>query len=147
MNLHSLTPFENSRKNKKRLGRGHGSAHGTTAGRGTKGQRARGGGKSGLKLRGLKQTLLRIPKLRGFKSLQLKPKVVNISSLEKIFSAGDVITPAVLDEKGLIKLDSGRKNVVKILGTGGLTKKITIQGCEISEAARVKIEKAGGTIA
>lgn len=148
MQLHTLKPFPNSKKRAKRVGRGHGSAHGTTATRGTKGQRARSGGSKGLKLKGMKQMLLRIPKIRGFKSIHPKNLVVNLDAIEKHFSAGETVSKAQLAAKKLISVGSGAHNgsTVKILGTGALTKKLSFEGVAVSGAAKDKIEKAGGEV-
>ena len=95
----------------------------------------------------------KLPKLRGrgiqgLISIQAKPLVVNVASLETAFAPGDTITPVLLLERGLIR---GRRNastapVVKILGDGTLTKKFTISGCVVSLAAKGKIEQAGGAV-
>ncbi|MDO8490285.1 MAG: 50S ribosomal protein L15 [bacterium] len=147
MQLHTLKPFAGSKKNAKRVGRGHGSGHGTTATRGTKGQRARSGGSKGLKLKGMKQMLLRIPKVRGFKSIHEKALVVNLEPLQKMFDEGETVTVAILAQKKLIKLNNGaKKHFVKILGNGALTKKLHFEGLSVSDSAKEKIEKAGGTI-
>jgi large subunit ribosomal protein L15 len=145
MGLHELQPFPGSKKRAKRVGRGHGSGHGTTATRGTKGQRARSG-VSGLKIRGLRQTLRRIPKLRGFKSIHPKPLIVNVGVLSATFENGTIITPRLCAQKKLINLEKGTKNEVKILGMGDMAKKLTVQGFTVSQGAREKIEKAGGVI-
>src|SRR3989338_10160525 len=83
-----------AKKKRKRVGRGNASGHGTYSGRGLKGQRARSGGKKGLKLRGLKQLLKNKPKIGGFRSLKPKMAVVNLSDLENNFSAGEIINAA-----------------------------------------------------
>jgi large subunit ribosomal protein L15 len=90
----------------------------------------------------------KLPKMRGrgtqgLKSIQEKPVVINVSQLEKFFSAGDTVNPKVLIERGAVR--GGTK--VKILGDGELTKKLTISGCLVSGSARAKIEKAGGSVA
>lgn len=141
MNLHTIKSASAGRK--KRLGRGNASGKGTYSGRGIKGQRSRSGGKSGLKMKGFKQNLLRIPKLRGFKSPMPKKANVNLSTLEMHFSDGDLITPRVLEDKQLIK---DRKIGVKILSDGGLTKKLTFKDCWFSKTAENAIIKAGGKI-
>ncbi|MBI4268358.1 50S ribosomal protein L15 [Candidatus Uhrbacteria bacterium] len=147
MNLHTLKPFPGSKKRAKRVGRGHGSAHGTTATRGTKGQRARSGGSKGLKLKGMKQMLLRIPKVRGFKSIHPKNAVVNLDAIEKNFSTGETVSKENLLVKKLIAIGSGKNGVsIKILGTGELSKKLSFEGVAVSSAAKEKIEKAGGVI-
>lgn len=145
MQLHELkraTP----QKAAKRVGRGGG--RGKTSGRGTKGQKARAGHRIRPDVR---EQLKKLPKLRGysFKSIQNKPLVVNVASLQTAFAAGDTITPALLIERGLIRV---RKNaasmpVVKILGDGELSKKLTLSGCVVSASAKEKIEKAGGSVA
>jgi len=126
-------------KKEKRVGRGGG--RGKTSGRGTKGQKARAGHSI---MPAIREQLKKLPKRRGysFKSIQMKSSVVNLSVLEKMFSAGDTISPKVLIERGVVR-ESG---VVKILGDGEVTKKFVISGCSISAAAREKIEKAGGSI-
>lgn len=141
--LSNLKPAVGSRTNCKRLGRGNGSGKGNYSGKGIKGQRARTGGRKGLQRIGMKMIIRRIPKHRGFKSIQPRPAVVNINVLEKFFTAGDVITPRSLQKLGLVK--AGQPDV-KILSTGTLTKPLIIKGCLLSKAARDKIEKAGGKV-
>ncbi|MDD5043581.1 MAG: 50S ribosomal protein L15 [Patescibacteria group bacterium] len=141
--LHTIKPARGSKKNKKRIGRGLGSGHGTYSTRGAKGQRARSGGSKGLKLKGLRQNLLNIPKLRGFKSRKPKMNVVNLNALEKKFKEGEMINPKLLLVKGVVK---GLVGGVKILGDGEITKKIVIEGCRLSAKAKEKIVKAGGKV-
>src|SRR3990167_7425188 len=86
--LHNLTPFRGSRKKAKRIGRGLGSGHGAYSTRGMKGQRSRSGGSKGLKARGMKQLILRIPKLSGFRSRHEKGARINVDRLEELFTAG-----------------------------------------------------------
>ncbi|MEA3272129.1 MAG: 50S ribosomal protein L15 [Patescibacteria group bacterium] len=141
--LHTIKPAKGSKRNKKRVGRGNASGHGTYSTRGLKGQRSRSGGKGGLKYKGMKQMLLSVPKKRGFKSLKPKPEVLNINDLDAKFNDNAKITPKTLRESGLIsKIDKG----VKILGKGETEKKFTIIGCDVSKSAREKIEKSGGII-
>ncbi len=147
MALHTLRPFPGSRKKRKRVGRGHGSGHGTTATRGTKGQRARSGGSKGLKLKGMKQMLLRIPKVRGFRSIHAKPHVVNLGDIGKVCGENDTITLARLKELNLLDVPKSSKREIKVLGRGQLTKKITITGLLVSHSAKIKIEKVGGSVA
>jgi large subunit ribosomal protein L15 len=125
-------------KKQKRVGRGGG--RGKTSGRGTKGQKARAGHSI---MPAIREQLKKLPKRRGysFKSIETKPSVVNLSLLEKLFAAGDTVSPKVLIERGVV-----RGSAVKILGDGELTKKLVIAGCSISASAREKIEKAGGSI-
>jgi large subunit ribosomal protein L15 len=142
LTLHTIKPFPKSKKPRKRVGRGLGS-HGTYSGRGQKGQRARSGGKKGLKLKGIKKMLLGIPKMRGFRSPYSKETVVNVGFLDKKFKENDIVTPQALLESKLID----KINVdVKILGDGEITKKLVIKGCAVSRSAKEKIEKAGGII-
>lgn len=94
-------------------------------------------------MRGFRSALLKIPKLRGFKSMYPKSEIVNLNLLEKIAKEGDVITPEFLEEKGAIKNSSVG---VKILADGNLTKPLKIEGCFASKKAVELIEKAGGTI-
>ncbi len=142
LTLSTIKPFPKSKKKIKRVGRGLGSK-GTYSGRGQKGQRARSGGKKGLKLNGLKKMLLGIPKMRGFRSLYPKKLAVNVGDLDRKFKDGDKINPRALLEKRLIdRMKAG----VKILGKGDLNKKLFIEGCAVSGSAKEKIEKAGGKI-
>lgn len=142
LTLHTIKSFPKSRKKTKRVGRGLGST-GTYSGRGQKGQKARSGGRKGLKLKGLRKMLLSFPKVRGFKSMYAKTAVVNVSDLEKKFKDGDKITPELLKKVALISDFSAG---VKILGDGEATKKLIIERCAVSASAKEKIEKAGGKI-
>lgn len=138
--LQRVTP----RKYGKKVGRG--GKRGKTSGRGTKGQKARAGHRIFPQVR---EQLKKLPKLRGYKqkSIQDKPLVVNVGSLEVAFAPNDTVNPKVLLERGLIRSRRGsKKPMVKILGDGELTKKLNVSGCVISAPARVKIEKAGGSI-
>lgn len=143
LSLSNLKPARGSKRRGIRVGRGTSSAHGTYSGRGAKGQRARSGGKGGLKSFGLKGIIQGTPKLSGFKSLKPKLEVVNLKDLEKEFKDNDIITPAILKNKGLIN-DS--KAGVKILGEGKLTKKLVIKTHKISESAKAMVEKNGGKV-
>ncbi len=145
MQLHQLKRIVANKK-PKRVGRG--GIRGKTSGRGTKGQRARAGHRIRPDIR---ERLKKLPKLRGrgthtLKGIVERPSVVNISILERVFSSGDNITPAVLLERGVIKVRKGHMQKIKILGTGELTKAFSIKGCLISSSAREKIEKSGGSI-
>lgn len=142
LSLHTLHPKNGSRKSSVRIGRGL-SKKGTYSGRGAKGQRSRSGGKSGLRLKGLRVVMLGIPKRRGFTSLAPVFQVVNIGSLVKAFTEGQVVTPSTLKEKKLI---SSSSRPVKILGKGVITIKVTVKECRLSAEAKAKIEKAGGTV-
>ncbi len=142
MQLHELKPIH-KRKAKKRVGRG--GKRGSYSGRGMKGQNAR----SGRKLQPIiREIIKRYPKKRGyrFNSWQQRPTTVNVNVLEKNFEAKANISPAILAEKGIIKKQSDRLPVIKILGRGELTKSFVVENCEISKSAKEKIEKAGGKI-
>jgi large subunit ribosomal protein L15 len=135
-------------KNKRSIKVGRGGTRGKTSGRGTKGQLAR----SGRKLRPeLRDIIKKLPKLRGRGknsnlSIQIKPLTVNLNDIEANFKAGDKVSPSTLAARGVIKHYKGRNELVKILATGTLTKKVTISGCTISLAAKSAIEKAGGSV-
>ena len=142
LTLHTIQPAKGARRGKKRIGRGL-AKKGTYSGRGAKGQRSRSGGKSGLKLLGLRQIMLATPKLRGFKSGRPDAEVVNVGALSNAFAEGQTVNPQNLLEKGLIsRVDKG----VKILGNGTMAIKISIVGCQVSKTAQEKIEGAGGTV-
>ena len=142
MLLHELKP-KHKRNKGKRIGRG--GKRGTYSGRGVKGQLTRAGRKT---VPSIRQLIKKYPKLRGyrFKSMQEKPIVINIKDLEKSFKKGDLISPQILIEKGLISKMKGRVPKIKILGQGDLTKKLTVEGFQLSESAKEKIKKAGGAI-
>lgn len=139
MQLHELKP-KHKLKPKRRIGRG--GKRGTYSGRGIKGQKSRAGHKIRPEIR---DSIKKIPKKRGyrFKSIKKKPQIVNLKDLEKHFSVGEKVTPEILLEKGLIGKVKGRMPEVKILGKGKLTKKLTIEGCEMSESVKkiLKIKK------
>ena len=143
MQLHDLTPAPGSTKNRKRVGRGNSSGHGTTSGRGQKGQWSRSGGGVRVGFEGGQMPLARRLPKRGFHNIFAKPlEAVNVSVLEK-FEDGDVVNAQALLEKGILsKCEYG----VKILGNGEITKKLTVQASAFSASAKEKIEAAGGTV-
>lgn len=132
-------------KQKKRLGRGPGSGNGTTAGKGTKGQNARSGGGVRPGFEGGQMPLYRRIARRGFSNYPFKKQytVVNLSSLEKRFKSGETVSLETLLQHGLI---SAAERLVKILGQGELTKKLTVRGLRVSASARAAIEAAGGSV-
>ena len=138
-------------KRKRSIKVGRGGKRGKTSGRATKGQNSRTGRKIRPEIR---DVIKRIPKLRGHgknraesvNDAVVKPKVINLVDLEKAFSSGDVINPKTLAEKGLLKAEAGKLPKVKILGTGEITKKFTLEGCLISEVAKAKLIKAQGSV-
>jgi len=134
------------RKNKKRrrVGRGIGSGHGKTAGRGHKGQGSRAGFSNHPTFQGGAMPLVRrIPK-RGFNNRwALSVAVVNLGQIDKVFEAGEEVSPEALQAKNLAK---GHFDLLKILGEGDLTKKLTISAHRFSKTAIEKIEKSGGGI-
>jgi large subunit ribosomal protein L15 len=145
MQLHDLFPAPGSRKDRKRVGRGHGSGHGGTSGRGHNGQLSRSGGGKGPGFEGGQNPLhMRLPKLRGFKNrFRTEYVVVNVSRLDERFSAGDTVDIDAMYSAGLIK---SKTAPVKVLGDGEITKAITVKVDKVSAPARAKIEAAGGTV-
>ncbi|EKD33095.1 MAG: 50S ribosomal protein L15 [uncultured bacterium] len=143
LHLHTIKPAKGSTKSSKRLGRGWGSGKGKYSGRGTKGQRARTGGKSGLQLKGIRTVMLATPKRRGFSSLGEKPTVVNLEKIAKVFASGAIVSPATLKKHGLV---SNSAKEIKVLGSGSIGIKISLKGCGVSESAKAKIIEAGGTV-
>ena len=132
-------------KKPKRVGRGSSSGLGTTAGKGNKGQQSRSGGKPYVGFEGGQMPLYRRIAHRGFSNYPFKKEysVVNVSLLEEKYSDGESVNKETLVAKGLIsKVDS----LVKILGTGDLTKKLTVDVDKVSASAKAKIEKAGGSV-
>lgn len=149
MQLHTLQP-KTKRETRKRIGRG--GKRGKTSGKGGKGQTARAGGRPRPELRDF---IKKLPKLRGFgknrartvNAERVLPLVVNVSALDSIFSNGDTVSPKTLVERKVVGARAGKLPLIKILGTGELSKKLTVTGCVASASAKAKIEKAGGTIA
>ena len=141
MKLHELSPAPGSVREVKRIGRGHGSGQGKTAGKGHKGQKARAGRGMRPGFEGGQMPLQRrIPK-RGFVNIfATNYAIVNIAALNK-FEDGAVVDTKALKEAGLVK---DAKDGVKVLGNGELTKKLTVQVAAYSESAKAKIEAAGG---
>ncbi len=141
LRIHDLQPPEGSRKKRKRVGRGRASGHGKTSGRGMKGEKARSKIRPGFE-GGQMPLQRRVPKLRGFKPLNKKEfHLVNLEKLND-FNDGDTVTPEVLVERGMVKkMDRD----VKILGRGEIQKKLVVKAHAFSEAARTKIESAGGS--
>ncbi|MFA6918764.1 MAG: 50S ribosomal protein L15 [Patescibacteria group bacterium] len=140
LNLSNLKPAKGSTKKKKRIGRG--GKRGAYSGKGMKGQKARSG-VSGLKALGFRQTLLRTPKSRGFRSIKSKMPVVDIVRLEKKVEEG-----AIIDIRKMKRLSLVESNVksVKVIGKGELTKKITVIANAFSAGAKDAILKAGGKV-
>ena len=139
MKLNELKPAEGSRSKRLRKGRGLSSGHGFTSGRGTKGQKAHG--KTRLGFEGGQMPLYRqIPK-RGFTNINRKEyAIVNLTALNK-FDDGAEVTPEVLVENGIVK---NLKSGVKVLGSGKLEKKLTVNANKFSASAVSAIEAAGG---
>lgn len=143
LSAHTINASSGTRKSSKRVGRGNASGKGTYASRGLKGQRARSGGKGGTQRRGFKASLQKVPKLRGFNSLNAKPETVTLATLSRICKDGDAVTPNFLANKGVIDKP---QHGVKILGTGSLDKKITVKNCLLTKTALAAVEKAGGNV-
>lgn len=127
---------------------GRGGKRGKTSGRGTKGQNARAGRKKRPELRDL---IKKLPKLRGrgvniFKSRHVAYLPVSLTMIEKVFSAGDAVSPKTLVEKGVISLYKGKIPQVKILNSEKFSKKVAVSGCVVSASAKAQIEKAGGSV-
>jgi large subunit ribosomal protein L15 len=149
--LHSLKPAPGSRRSRKRLGRGVGTGHGKTSGRGHKGAGARSGNKRKVGYEGGQNPVhMRMRKLRGpnkkmsmpFEKFRTRTQPVNLSDLDARFKANDEVTPESLREAGLAK----RRHPVKILARGEISKKLTVRAHAFSAQAKEKIEAAGGTV-
>jgi large subunit ribosomal protein L15 len=142
MQIHELSSTHLNRP-RKRVGRG--GKRGTYSGHGGKGQTAR----SGRKFRPIvREVLKRYPKLRGYKNhaVGVKPQTVDVAKIQARFEAGQTVNPASLVKKDLVPRESGKLPVVKILGTGEVTRALIIEKCLVSKSAKEKIEKAGGTV-
>jgi large subunit ribosomal protein L15 len=145
MKLHELKPAAGAIRAKKRIGRGIGSGHGKTAGRGHKGRRSRSGGNTPPGYEGGQMPLQRRLPKRGFRRLQQNAArreeyaAINLRSLA-VFGEGATVDPAILADRGLIR--EGQK--VKVLGDGDLTVRLTVRAQAFSKSARDKISALGG---
>lgn len=149
MKLTDLHPAPGSHKRERRLGRGHGSGRGKTAGRGTKGQKARTGGTIHRAFNGGQTRLSkRLPFLRGLGNSNIPFRdvyaIVNLDALAGL-EAGAQVTPESLVEGGLLSNAEG-KGLVKILGEGEITQALKVRAHKFSASARAKIEAAGGSV-
>ena len=143
MKLHELAPAPGSSKEHFRVGRGHGSGNGKTAGKGHKGQNARSGGGVRPGFEGGQMPLYRRLPKRGFNNFNFATRyaIVNLSDLESRFEDGAVIDVAAMTAAGLVKK---QYDGVKVLGDGELSKKLTVKAAAFSKSATAKIEAAGG---
>jgi large subunit ribosomal protein L15 len=143
MNLENIPTIKGATHSTKRLGRGHGSGHGKTSGKGHKGQKARSGGGIPVGFEGGQMPLYRKLPRRGFNNHNFCTtyQTVNVSELSRV--EGTVINRSVLIENGLIR---DNKEGVKILGNGKLEKAFTVEVDKVSASALEKIEAAGGTV-
>lgn len=148
MQLHELKPLT-PKKTAKRIGRG--GKRGKTSGRGMKGQTARAGNSTRSEML---EFIKKIPKLRGHGKNRAQtvnaerelPVVVNLSVLDANFENGATVSPKSLVIAGVITTVRRKAPMVKILGTGEITKKINVENCQISQSAKEKVEKAGGSV-
>lgn len=144
MKLHDLKPAPGSTRDRKRVGRGHGSGYVKTAGRGTKGQKSRSGGRLRPGFEGGQNPIYqRMPYKRGFKNFFKKEyELVNVGAIEE-FGLDSPVTPESLKERGLIRTT---RAPLKILGDGELSTAVEVHAHKFSASAREKIEAAGGKV-
>lgn len=148
MQLHELKRHS-ARKTAKRIGLG--GKRGKTSGRGGKGQTARTGNSTRSELL---EFIKKFPKLRGHginrsrtvNEERVRAFPVNLTRIEVAFASGDIVSPRTLEAKGIISTKSKKLPLVKILATGTITKKLTIEGCQVSKAATEKVVAAGGSV-
>jgi len=143
MNLENIPTIKGATHPTKRLGRGEGSGHGKTSGKGHKGQKARSGGGIRIGFEGGQMPLYRKLPRRGFNNFNFKVsyQLVNVGQLEKL--EGDEVSRKTLIDAGLIR---DNKQGVKLLGDGEVSKAFTVTVCKVSASAKSKIEAAGGKI-
>ena len=143
MNLENIPTIKGATHPTKRLGRGEGSGHGKTSGKGHKGQKARSGGCIRIGFEGGQMPLYRKLPRRGFNNFNFKVsyQLVNVGQLEKL--EGDEVSRKTLIDAGLIR---DNKQGVKLLGDGEVSKAYTVTVCKVSGSAKSKIEAAGGKI-
>ena len=145
MMIHEITSKVGRYKARRRIGRGPGSGHGKTSGRGHKGAGSRSGNKRRAYFEGGQMTWARRMPKRGFTNAQFRTEyhVVNLKSLEDRFADGDAVTAESLAKIGLIR---DTKKPVKVLGEGELTKKLDVTAARLSKSAEAKIKAAGGNV-
>lgn len=145
MRLNTLAPRPGAKHRIKRLGCGESSGHGKTSGKGHKGQKARAGGTVRPGFEGGQMPIYRRLPKKGFNNIDfaLRYAIINVSTLDARFPEGGDVNEAALRAAGLVK---GRWDGVKILGSGELTKKLTVTADKVSASAKEKIEKAGGKV-
>ena len=141
-----LSAPKGANKNPKRVGRGSSSGLGSTAGKGNKGQQSRSGGKVYVGFEGGQMPLYRRIARKGFSNYPFKKEYVciNVDQLEAKFADGETVDKTSLIAKGFISAKSS--TLVKVLGNGDITKKLTADVDKVSESAKAKIEKAGGSV-
>ena len=144
MRQNELAPVPGSKKNRKRVGRGDGSGHGTYSGRGCNGQKSRAGYRMKPGFEGGQLPLIRrLPQKRGFTNMfRIEYSVVNTDKLN-IFESGSEVTPEILIAAGLVK---SLRQPVKVLGGGDVTRPLLVKAHKFSAAAKAKIEAAGGSV-
>jgi large subunit ribosomal protein L15 len=144
MQQNELAPAPGSRKNRKRVGRGNGSGHGTFCGKGIKGQKSRSGVQIQRGFEGGQLPIIkRLPRKRGFHNLfRVQYSPVNTGALNA-FEAGTEVTPELLYKMGMI---DSLKRPVKVLADGDINCAVTVKASKFSEAAKAKIEAAGGKV-
>ncbi len=137
---------EGANRKPKRVGRGSSSGLGSTAGKGNKGQQSRSGGKVYVGFEGGQMPLYRRVAIRGFSNYPFKKEYVcvNLDQIEAKYADGETVNKKTLSEKGFISVTS--PVLVKVLGNGDVTKKLTVEVDKISASAKAKIEKAGGSV-
>ena len=142
MRQHELSPAPGSRKDRKRVGRGDGSGHGTYSGRGLKGQKSRSGYRMRPGFEGGQLPLIkRLPRKRGFTNIfRIEYSIVNLDRLNS-FPADSEVTPEVLLKAGVVK---SLRQPIKILADGQLKHPLVVKANRFSATARAKIEAAGG---
>ena len=144
MMIHDVHRGIKKNKKRKRVGRGPGSGHGKTSGRGHKGQKSRAGWSRLATFQGGAMPLVRRVPKRGFNNkFALKVVALNVCDLDAAFSDGEEVSPETLRERDILKQ---RYDLLKILGDGELTKKLTVTAHRFSKSAQEKLEKAGGSI-
>ena len=145
MKLNNLKPAEGSVKARKRIGRGTGSGRGGTSTRGHKGAKSRSGYSKKIGFEGGQMPLFRRIAQRGFSNYPFKKEfdIVNLCDIETKYADGETVNKETLVAKGLVKNSAV---LIKVLGNGDLTKKVTVAVDKVSASAKEKIEKAGGSV-
>lgn len=143
LSLNTLAPARGSKSKRIRIGRGNASGMGTYSTRGLKGQKARSGGRGGLKLMGLKRTIMKLPKFKGQKPVAAPAVVISVATINRLAEKHSVISKKTLRDARLIAMNVRE---IKVVGKGAFSKPVVLRGIAVSGPVLLALEAAGGKV-